>query len=148
MLLALYPLLFSRNNTASSGRLVDPDITHRAIRGKEIIPRTPAMIAADAHLLRLQEAAHGADAEGNRSAVHGMGGVPGSDQPVGNVAVRIPRYERAFPGRLPVALGTSPSASDVVSFAADQTMRILAAQHALDEDEEEALALLFILNNF
>lgn len=50
MLLALWPLLFQRNSAHRGGTYVDPDVTHRAIRAPEVIQKTAAMVAAEAHI--------------------------------------------------------------------------------------------------
>lgn len=143
MLLALWPLLFQRNNAHSGGTYVEPDITHRAIRGKEVIERTAAMIAAEAHLQRLQGVEDGSSIAGNASEPLDMASVSGSIEPLGNVTIRIPRHERQVAGRIPEALGASLAASDAVSLGQlDAAMRRYDAQQAADEDDEMAMIII------
>lgn len=142
MLLALWPLLFPRNNAHNGGTYVEPDITHRAIRGKVIIERTAAMSAAEAHLQRLQEVDDGASDAGNVSSRVAISSIPSSNQPVGNATVRIPRHERTLAGRLPETLGASITAGDVVSSGLDRAMKRYAAKQAADEDDEMAIIII------
>jgi hypothetical protein len=52
MLLALWPSFIG--HAIHAGKRVDADLTHRAIRGKEVIKRTKALEAAEEHIARLQ----------------------------------------------------------------------------------------------
>lgn len=142
LLLSLTPLIFPRNNAHSGGTYVDPDITHRAIRGKEQAQRTPAMLVAEAHLQRLQEIEDGAGIAGITSGEVDLGGVSGGDQPLGNASVRIPRHERTLAGRLPAALGAGIAASDAIPFELNEAMRQYAAKQAADEDDEMAMIII------
>jgi hypothetical protein len=145
MLLALYPLLFPRNNAHSGGTLIEPDITHRAIRGKVIIERTPAMIAAEAHLQRLQEVDDGSSDAGRTSSEVALASLPDGDQPLRDATIRIPRHERQVAGRIPESLGASLAASDAIPFELlDQAMKRYAAQQAADEDDEMAMIAIMM----
>lgn len=143
MLLALWPLFTVRRQ--QTGGLISPDITHREIRGKEVIKRTPAMIAAETHLTKLQaEAIRGADNSDTRQSLD-LARISGSIEPVGNVAVRIPRHERELSGSVPAALGASIAASDAVSFSGlNEAMNQYAARQAADEDDEMAIITIMM----
>lgn len=143
MLLALWPLLFPRNNAHSGGMYVDPDVTHRAIRGKEQAQRTAAMLAAEAHLKQLREAQDVSyTASRDTGGAVALASVSDSHQPVGDVAVRIPRHERTLAGRLPEALGASLAASDAIPFELNEAMMRYAAKQAADEDDEMAMIII------
>lgn len=145
MLIALWPLIFPRNNAHSGGTLVEPDITHRAIRGKEVIKRTPAMIAAEAHLQRLQEVDDGSSDAGINSGDVALPSIPNSNQSVRNAPVRVSRYERELSGRIPEALGTSITARDAIPFELNEAMKAYAAKQAADEDDETFVLSLIAL---
>jgi len=141
MLLALWPLFMVQR--PQPGRLISPDITHREIRGKEVVQRTPAMIAADAHLAKLQAEAINGTGNSDTSQPLDMGSLPASNITIGNVAVRVPRHERQESGSIPEALGASITASDVVSFSGlNEAMRQYAARQTADEDDEMAMIII------
>lgn len=142
MLLALWPIIFTRNNAHSGGTLIEPDITHRAIRGKAIIERTAAMVAAEAHLQRLQEVDDGSSIAGNADGALDIPSVSGSIIPIGNATIRVPRHERELSGRLPEALGASLAASDAFPSGLDAAMKAYAAKQAADEDDEMAMIII------
>lgn len=52
MLLALWPSFIG--HAIRAGKRVDADLTHKTIRGKELIKRTKALEAAEEHIARLQ----------------------------------------------------------------------------------------------
>lgn len=52
MLLAIWPSFIG--HAIHAGKRIDADLTHKAIRGKEVIKRTKALVAAEEHLARLQ----------------------------------------------------------------------------------------------
>ena len=119
-------------------------MTHREIRGKEITTRTPALIAAEAHLAKLQaEAIDGAD-DGNTSQPLDMGGLPASVDAIGNVPVRFPRHERPVQRTLPEALGASVAEGDAIPPMLNAAMRRYAARQAFEADEEDAVVMLML----
>ena len=139
MLIALWPALMQRR--ILQGRMIDADAgMPREIRGKAApIPRPLSQIAAEEHLARL-EAERGAS-DRDSSQPLDLGSVPSGIEPVGNAAVRIPRYERPVPGSLPAALGASFAASD--AFPLDATVAMM--QNAAKQADDDELAMITIM---
>ena len=142
MLLALWPSFIQQSQQYI--KLISPDITHLEIRSKEIIKRTPAMIAAEAHLARLQAGA--TDGQGDKDTNRSLdtASAPGGIESIGNVTVSIPRSERPSPRGVPGAFGASLAASDIISFEFADTMRRLASNQEAGEDDELAVIILMV----
>lgn len=140
MLLALWPA-FMQRKPMLHGRLIDADRTHREIRSKETIKRTPSMLAAEAHLARLQVEAINGSINRDTSQSLDMGSLPGGVEPIGNASVRVSRHERPMSGSLPAALGASLATSDALPFELAAAMRQYAAKQT-EEDDEMAIIIL------
>lgn len=143
MLLSLYPLLITRYYGHSGGTLIDPDVTHREIRSREIIKRTPAMLAAEEHLKRLQGVGNGASITGTDDTRMGVGSIPASHQPAGDATIRVPRYVRTTAERMPISFVGGATTSIIAQHRIDTAMmRRDEEMHAMNEDEELALTII------
>lgn len=127
----------------SSGTLIDPDVTHREIRSREIIERTPAMLAAEKHLKRLQEVGNGANVTGTDDTRMGVRSIPASNQPAGDVTIRVPRYVRTTIGRMPATFVGGATTSIIAQHRFDTAMmRRDEEMHAMNEDDELVITIL------
>ena len=139
MLLALWPLLMMRTVARDTQH-----VEHLQKQSQRNIARTRAKLDEQAHLARLQaEDINERPSNRDTSKPMDLGSVPGGIEPVGNVAVRIPRHERPISGTIPAALGASIAASHVVSPGLDDAMRQLAAKQA--QDDEDAMIIIAML---
>ena len=143
MLLALWPLVIA----FPQQRGITGHIERLEKQSQKNIARTRARLQAEeAQLVRLQaEASDGANAARNADQRLDMGSVSSGVEPIGNVAVRIPRYERPLPRSVPTALGASITARDAISSELDAAMRLLVQRQAMDEDEEDAMIILTLM---
>lgn len=139
MLLALWPSFMVQR-----GRLIDADPTHRAIRGKEVMPRTLAMIAAEEHLARLQGEQHGTG-DGLDSTSVVVGSVPISVIQHGVIADGVLGHGTQRRGAVPGALGTSVTASNVASLELAKAIEAAERRQAEDDDDEMAMLAITLL---
>jgi len=142
MLLALWPSFIQQKQQYI--KLISPDITHLEIRSKEIIKRTPAMLAAEAHLARLQAGANDGTGDKDTNRLLDTESISGGAKPIGNVTIGIPRSEQPAPRILPTALGASFAASDIISLEFTDAIRRLASNQEAEEDDELAVIILMV----
>lgn len=78
----------------------------------------------------------------NASSAVALAGMPDSNQPFGNVTIRVPRHERRFDAGLPETLGASFAAGNAFPSGLDAAMKAYAEQQAADEDDEMAMIII------
>lgn len=138
MLLALWPAFVVPRLTLPSGRRVSSDAAQRAEN------RTPAIIAAEEHLRRLENSDVSTSNNRTPDGVVDLPSVSDSDNRIGGVAVRVLGHERQGAGSVPAAFGTSFAESDALPSNLNAAMKAYAARQAADEDDEAAIIAVLL----